>query len=164
MSGPDIGTITSLRQPPPAAPAKDGFERFIVNAACGADLVCFYRVSLLPSTLWPWYRSVAVTPSQPCPAHAVGVLDGVDLSIVGFNHLDGSPIVRLGNTRPSLHAIGAWHSYAGSNTSSATRPAPLHVNSYCQRGAKAVLAERIPYWVAWAQQGQRGIITSGDYE
>src|SRR5580658_4075806 len=27
-SGPDIGTITSLRQPPPAAPAKDGSGRF----------------------------------------------------------------------------------------------------------------------------------------
>ena len=27
MSGPDIGTIASLRQPPPAAPAKDGFGR-----------------------------------------------------------------------------------------------------------------------------------------
>jgi hypothetical protein len=27
-SGPDIGIITSLRQPPPAAPAKDGLGRF----------------------------------------------------------------------------------------------------------------------------------------
>jgi hypothetical protein len=38
-SGPDIGTTTSLRQPPPAAPAKDGFGRFIVNAPCCVDLL-----------------------------------------------------------------------------------------------------------------------------
>jgi hypothetical protein len=38
-SGPDMGTTTSLRQPPPAAPAKDGFGRFIVNAPCCVDLL-----------------------------------------------------------------------------------------------------------------------------
>jgi len=59
---------TSLRQPPPAASAKDGFGRFTVSAACSADFVCLCRVSPLPSTPWPWYRPVAATPIPPYPA------------------------------------------------------------------------------------------------
>ena len=69
-SGPDFGTITSLRQPPPAAPAKDGFGRFTVSAACCADLFWTDRGSLPLSTPWPWYRPVplAAVPIPPCPA------------------------------------------------------------------------------------------------
>ena len=52
-SGPDIETIASLRQPPPAARAKDGFGRLTVSAACGADLVYLCRVSLPLSTPSP---------------------------------------------------------------------------------------------------------------
>ena len=75
-----IGTIsaTSARaghgndclpaQPPPAAPAKDGFGRFTVSAACGADLVCLCRVSLPLSTSSPWSPLVAATPIPPSPA------------------------------------------------------------------------------------------------
>ncbi len=59
---------TSLCQPPPAAPAKDGFGRFRVSAACGADLVCLYRASPPPSTPWLWYRPVVATPIPPSPA------------------------------------------------------------------------------------------------
>jgi hypothetical protein len=33
---------------------KDGFGRFRVSAACGADLVCLYRASPPPSTPWLW--------------------------------------------------------------------------------------------------------------
>ncbi len=66
-SGPDIGTITSLRQPPPAAPAKNGFGRFMVNAACCVDLFWIYRGSLPLSTPWPWRRPVAAVPIPPCP-------------------------------------------------------------------------------------------------
>jgi hypothetical protein len=44
-SEPSVGNVragqwndASLRQPPPAAPAKDGFGKFTVNAACCVDL------------------------------------------------------------------------------------------------------------------------------
>jgi hypothetical protein len=59
---------TSLRRPPPAAPAKDGFGRFTVSAACGADLVCLYRAPPPPSTPCLWYRPIVAVPIPPSPA------------------------------------------------------------------------------------------------
>ena len=58
---------TSLRQPSPAAPAKNGFGRFMVNAACCVDLFGIYRGSPLLSTPWPWRRPVVAVPIPPCP-------------------------------------------------------------------------------------------------
>jgi len=57
----------SLRQPPPAAAAKNGFGRFIVSAACRVDLFWIYRGSLQLSTPWPWRRPVVEVPIPPCP-------------------------------------------------------------------------------------------------
>lgn len=37
-------------------------------------------------------------------------------------------------------------------------------NAWISTERKQFLAERIPYWRAWAEQGSRGIICSGDYE
>jgi hypothetical protein len=53
-SGPDLATIVSLRQPPPAAPAQNGFGSFIVSLPCGADLSWIYRASPPLLTLSPW--------------------------------------------------------------------------------------------------------------
>ena len=60
-----------MELPAPAsatAPAKDGFGRFMVSAACGADLSCLCRASPLPSTPSPWHRRAAAAPIQPYPA------------------------------------------------------------------------------------------------
>jgi hypothetical protein len=60
-----------MELPAPAsatAPAKDGFGRFRVSAACGADLSCLYRASPPPSMPSLWSRPVAATPIRPSPA------------------------------------------------------------------------------------------------
>jgi len=89
-SGPDIGTIISLRQPPPAAPAKKASgslwsTRLVALTSFGfiVGLCRFRRPGLGVVRLWQ-------LPSCHALQHAVGVLDGVHVSIVGFNHVDGS--------------------------------------------------------------------------
>src|ERR1700679_1920586 len=69
ISGERPGRTVEGHLPAPASASgsgKDGFGRIRVSAACGADLVCLYRVSPPPSTPWPWSRLVAATPIPPC--------------------------------------------------------------------------------------------------
>src|ERR1700678_1286489 len=90
MSGPDIGTIPSLRQPPPrlrpkTASGDSGSARPVALTAF-AFVVCLCRLRCLGLGLIRLWQ----LPSCHTLPHAVGVLDGVYMSIVAFNHVDGS--------------------------------------------------------------------------
>src|ERR1700722_7591947 len=111
-----------------------------VSAACCADLFWTDRGSLPLLTPWPWHRPVRVVavPISPCPATRGRHARWRSRVHSGFQSCGRKfPSARRGNTRPLLPAIGAWHRYAGSNTSNAERPACLRANSPHSEGRQS---------------------------
>ena len=90
-SGPDIETIAtpyaSLRQRLRPKTASGGSRSAqLVALTSFAFVVCLCRFRRLRPGL-VWLRQL---PSRHALQHAVGVLDGVHVSVVAFNHVDGS--------------------------------------------------------------------------
>jgi hypothetical protein len=116
------------------------------RVVAGDDLGQLLARVLPLSTLSPWYH---LAPSAAIAIRRCPTIRGRRASLCSHARSSAQspertfPSARQRNTRPRLPVTGAWRRYAGSNTSSAARPACLRADSFGLEDRQSVCCKEI---------------------